>query len=113
MTVHAAKGLEFEKVFVVGLETGLFPHERLGDEKIDEEEERRLFYVAVTRAKNKLHLTHANFRTIFGSKNIQVPSEFLGDISDHLIENKSYADNYGGGFGEQGSGGKREFLIDF
>ncbi len=115
MTIHAAKGLEFDKVFVTGLETGLFPHERLDDSKIDEEEERRLFYVAVTRAKNHLFLTHASFRTIFGSKNTQIPSEFLGDISDHLIEQKSYADNYGWGKNsdEESRSSRREFLIDF
>jgi DNA helicase-2/ATP-dependent DNA helicase PcrA len=115
MTIHAAKGLEFDKVFVTGLESGLFPHERLDEAKIDEEEERRLFYVAVTRAKNHLFLTYTTFRTIFGSKNTQIPSEFLSDISDHLVEQKSYADNYGWGKNsdKETKEGRREFLIDF
>ena len=115
MTVHAAKGLEFEKVFVTGLETGLFPHEKLSEAKIDEEEERRLFYVAITRAKKNLFLTYTSFRTIFGSKNTQIPSEFLGDISEGLIQNKSYADNCGWGKNsdDESREGRREFLIDF
>ena len=86
MTVHASKGLEFKYVFITGLEDGLFPHER--DSKIDEdkEEERRLFYVALTRAKEKLFLSFANFRTIFGSCQINAPSEFLNDIPKDLLE---------------------------
>ena len=88
ITVHASKGLEFRVVFVVGLEEGLFPHERsLRAAKIEDmEEERRLFYVALTRAKEKLYLTHASMRTIFGSRNIATPSNFLYDIPPHLIE---------------------------
>ena len=87
MTVHAAKGLEFKYVFVVGLENGLFPHEKHNeDTDIDKEEERRLFYVAVTRAKEKLFLSFANFRTIFGSRNINAPSEFISDIPANLLE---------------------------
>ena len=86
MTVHASKGLEFKYVFITGLEDGLFPHER--DSKIDEdkEEERRLFYVALTRAKEKLFLSFANFRTIFGARQINAPSEFLNDIPKDLLE---------------------------
>jgi DNA helicase-2/ATP-dependent DNA helicase PcrA len=68
MTVHAAKGLEFGYVFITGLEEGLFPHERLDDGKTDQEEERRLFYVALTRAEKKIFLTYAHMRTIFGSR---------------------------------------------
>ncbi|MFA6257127.1 MAG: UvrD-helicase domain-containing protein [Candidatus Paceibacterota bacterium] len=88
MTVHASKGLEFKYVFITGLEDGLFPHERRdarqGSE--DSEEERRLFYVALTRAKEKLFLSFANFRTIFGSRSINTPSEFLADIPVDLLE---------------------------
>jgi DNA helicase II / ATP-dependent DNA helicase PcrA len=87
MTVHASKGLEFPYVFITGLEEGLFPHERLSEERIDEEEERRLFYVALTRAEKKLFLTYAHMRTIFGSQRINAPSSFLHDIRDELIEN--------------------------
>jgi DNA helicase-2/ATP-dependent DNA helicase PcrA len=88
MTVHASKGLEFKYVFITGLEDGLFPHERQDERetKEDQEEERRLFYVALTRAKEKLFLSFANYRTIFGSRQINAPSEFLSDIPADLIE---------------------------
>ena len=88
LTVHASKGLEFRAVFVVGLEEGLFPHDRASRAaKIeDAEEERRLFYVALTRAKERVYLTHASARTIFGSKNIATPSEFLYDIPEETID---------------------------
>jgi len=89
MTAHAAKGLEFEYVFITGLEENLFPHKKLNAGKIDErqsEEERRLFYVAVTRAKKKLYLSYASVRTIFGSKQVNAPSEFVFDIENELIE---------------------------
>lgn len=88
MTVHASKGLEFKYVFVTGLEDGLFPHERQNEGQTgeDREEERRLFYVALTRAKEKLFLSFANFRTIFGSRQINAPSEFIGDIPADLLE---------------------------
>ncbi len=88
LTVHASKGLEFRVVFVVGLEEGLFPHERSSrSTKIeDSEEERRLFYVAITRAKEKLYLINAQARTIFGQRNIALPSQFLYDIPSELIE---------------------------
>lgn len=85
MTVHAAKGLEFDTVFVSGLEEGLFPHEGMGDEERDEEEERRLFYVAVTRAKKHVYLTLARVRRIFGTDYLQEPSTFLQDIDQSLI----------------------------
>lgn len=87
MTIHAAKGLEFEYVFITGLEQDLFPHTR--DENLspeEAEEERRLFYVALTRAKKKLYLTYAAVRTIFGEQKINLPSEFLGDIDENLFE---------------------------
>ena len=86
MTVHAAKGLEFPIVFIVGLEEGLFPYESDFDESRDKEEERRLMYVAITRAREKLYLTYASYRTMFGSKNATLPSQFLSDIPGHLLE---------------------------
>lgn len=89
MTVHAAKGLEFDTVFVAGLEEGLFPHEGMSEEERDEEEERRLFYVAVTRAKSRLYLTFARVRRIYGTDYLQEPSSFLRDIDASLVE---YAD---------------------
>lgn len=90
MTIHAAKGLEFGVVFVTGLEHGLFPHER--DSKLtgaDAEEERRLMYVAVTRARRKLYLTYASMRTIFGMRDVRMPSEFLMDVPDEYIMRES------------------------
>ena len=85
MTVHASKGLEFKCVFVTGLEQDLFPHTKIGSEDHDEEEERRLFYVAITRAGERLFLTYAQMRTIFGSRQVNIPSEFLFDISEDLL----------------------------
>lgn len=85
MTVHAAKGLEFDAVFVTGLEEGLFPHEGMNEEERDEEEERRLFYVAMTRAKDRLYLTFARIRRIYGTDYLQEPSQFLRDIDASLI----------------------------
>jgi DNA helicase-2/ATP-dependent DNA helicase PcrA len=89
MTIHAAKGLEFPFVFITGLEEGLFPHERLDDTGIDHEEERRLFYVAITRAAKKLFLTYAHLRTIYGSQRVNVPSSFLNDISTEHVESSN------------------------
>jgi len=86
MTVHASKGLEFDYVFITGLEDGLFPHERFGEKKEDEEEERRLFYVALTRARKKVFLTYAGIRTIFGSQQVNTPSEFIYDIEDDFVD---------------------------
>lgn len=95
MTVHAAKGLEFDTVFVTGLEEGLFPHEGMGeDDDRDQEEERRLFYVAVTRAKKRLILTLAQMRRIYGTDYMSEPSSFLRDIDPLLIEYDE-ADQYG------------------
>ncbi len=85
MTVHASKGLEFDNVFVTGLEEGLFPHEKLGEDT-DDEEERRLFYVALTRARKRVVLTYSMVRTIFGTQSIQTASHFLEDIGEDLIE---------------------------
>lgn len=90
MTVHASKGLEFDYVFITGLEDGLFPHDRFGEKKEDEEEERRLFYVALTRARKKVFLTYAGIRTIFGSQQVNTPSEFIYDIEDEFIDSEDY-----------------------
>lgn len=90
MTIHAAKGLEFNVVFIAGLEQGLFPHERDAKQTgADGEEERRLMYVALTRARKKLYLTYASMRTIYGMRDIRMPSEFLMDIPPELIERDS------------------------
>lgn len=84
MTVHAAKGLEFPVVFIVGAEQGIFPHERSISEG-NKEEERRLFYVAVTRAKQRLFITHSMIRQRYGDIIRQVPSEFLKSIPSEFI----------------------------
>lgn len=92
MTVHAAKGLEFPYVFITGLEQDLFPHRRIGSGGVsreEEEEERRLFYVALTRAEKKLFLTYASIRTIFGSRQVNTPSEFLSDLDSAYVEEVS------------------------
>ena len=88
MTLHTAKGLEFPVVFITGLEDGLFPHSRSMEEGRQLEEERRLFYVGMTRAEQKLYLTSARFRRYFGNMDQQVsePSRFLQEIPADLIE---------------------------
>lgn len=85
MTIHSAKGLEFDNVFVVGLEEGLLPHSRSLLEKDSLEEERRLLYVAITRAKQRLFLSFATLRFLYGSRNNQSPSRFLSEIPERLI----------------------------
>lgn len=77
MTLHQSKGLEFKVVFLIGLEEGIMPHIRSIDDEQSLEEERRLMYVGVTRAKEELHLTYANYRSIFGRGSYTVPSRFL------------------------------------
>jgi len=80
MTLHAAKGLEFENVFIVGLEEGLLPHERSRDSDDELEEERRLFFVGMTRAKDNLHISYARERVFRGQYLRTVPSEFLYEV---------------------------------
>jgi DNA helicase-2/ATP-dependent DNA helicase PcrA len=85
MTVHASKGLEFDAVFITGLEQGLFPSLREGDSTRDPEEERRLFYVAVTRARTRLFLSYAHERLKYGERERTLPSEFIDDIDARLV----------------------------
>jgi len=87
MTLHSAKGLEFKIVFICGLEEGILPHSRSMLDASEMEEERRLMYVGVTRAKEKVYLLFTSERNIYGSTQINVPSRFLNDIPEHLIEN--------------------------
>jgi DNA helicase-2/ATP-dependent DNA helicase PcrA len=87
MTLHSAKGLEFKIVFIAGLEEGLMPHSRSMIDAREMEEERRLMYVGITRAKEKVYLLFTMERNIFGSTQINAPSRFLDDIPEHLIEN--------------------------
>ena len=86
MTMHAAKGLEFKVVFVVGVEEGLFPHRRALFEDSEMEEERRLMYVAITRAEEQLYLTHASSRTIYGKTQMNKRSRFLDEIPEDLLD---------------------------
>ncbi len=86
MTIHSVKGLEFNYVFVVGLEEGIFPHMNSLMESSELEEERRLCYVAITRAKDVLHLVNARHRTLFGKEQINPVSRFIGEINKDLIE---------------------------
>lgn len=87
MTLHTAKGLEFDQVFMIGIEQGTLPHVRAFDEPGGLQEERRLMYVGMTRAKQKLTLSHALQRTVFGSTASMAPSSFLSDIPPELLEN--------------------------
>jgi DNA helicase-2/ATP-dependent DNA helicase PcrA len=84
MTLHTAKGLEFPSVFIVGLEDGVFPHLRSLGEPDELEEERRLCYVGITRARQRLYLSHAWSRSLFGSTQYNPPSRFLKEIPEHL-----------------------------
>ena len=96
MTVHAAKGLEFSTVFVSGLEQGLFPLIRIDDTEDQMEEERRLFYVAVTRAMDRVYLLNAKYRRRFGAVNSTsfVQSDFLNEIDENVVKVKSYKSVY-------------------
>ncbi len=86
MTVHAAKGLEFHTVFVTGLEEGLFPHENSMNEYDGVEEERRLMYVALTRAKRRLYVTHAQSRMLHGQVRYHIASRFLDELPHDLVQ---------------------------
>ncbi len=85
MTLHNAKGLEFPVVFIIGLEDGVFPHYRSMGDQSELEEERRLLYVGVTRARQRLYLTHAWSRSLFGATSYNPPSRFLGEIPSELV----------------------------
>jgi DNA helicase-2/ATP-dependent DNA helicase PcrA len=113
MTLHSAKGLEFPVVFMIGLEDGVFPHLRSLTEPDQLEEERRLAYVGITRARQRLYLTHAWSRTLFGGTQYNPPSRFLDEIPAaliHDVEGHRRASRggrtYGGGWGR---GGGRSF----
>jgi DNA helicase II / ATP-dependent DNA helicase PcrA len=86
MTVHSAKGLEFDAVFLTGLEEGLFPHEQSANERDGLEEERRLAYVAITRARQRLYLSHAQTRMLHGQTRYNIPSRFLEEIPEGLLK---------------------------
>jgi DNA helicase-2/ATP-dependent DNA helicase PcrA len=96
MTMHSAKGLEFPHVFLVGFEEGLFPGMRAIGDMEEMEEERRLCYVAITRAKKTLTISHAKQRMLYGRTNAAMPSRFLKEIPESIIERKGsyYQSNY-------------------
>ncbi|BDT79639.1 UvrD-helicase domain-containing protein [Polynucleobacter yangtzensis] len=106
MTVHSAKGLEFTSVFITGLEEGLFPHENSVNEQNGLEEERRLMYVAITRAKERLYLSHTQSRMLHGQVRYNMPSRFLEELpSDSLkwLTPKARDARWGGGNTRSGS----------
>jgi DNA helicase-2/ATP-dependent DNA helicase PcrA len=111
MTLHSAKGLEFPVVFLIGLEDGVFPHLRSLTEPAQLEEERRLAYVGITRARRRLYLTHAWSRTLFGGTQYNPPSRFLDeipaplvrDVEGHRRASRSSGRRYGSG-GSSGGG---------
>ena len=98
MTLHAAKGLEFPVVFMVGLEEGLFPSGRASEDEAGLEEERRLAYVGMTRAMRKLFLTYAASRYSYGSRNYNMPSRFLTELGYNPYGSAGYKDEDGDGF---------------
>jgi DNA helicase-2/ATP-dependent DNA helicase PcrA len=111
MTLHIAKGLEFPVVFIVGMEDGVFPHFRSMTDTNELEEERRLAYVGITRAQQRLYLTHAWSRTLFGQTNFNPPSRFLAEIPAALVDARETEtrmrrpQRYGGGSTGGGGGG--------
>jgi len=100
MSMHAAKGLEFPVVFIAGMEEGLFPHSRSSEDTDELEEERRLFYVGMTRAERRLFLTSAARRRVFGEYQATEPSRFVDDVPAELVERiiPTFASSYQGTF---------------
>ncbi|MEM9610563.1 MAG: 3'-5' exonuclease, partial [Actinomycetota bacterium] len=95
MTLHSAKGLEFPVVFILGLEDGVFPHVRALTEPDELEEERRLCYVGITRARERLHLSYAWSRSLFGSTQYNPPSRFIGELPEELVEQRGQSRSSG------------------
>jgi len=122
MTLHTAKGLEFPTVFLTGLEDGVFPHSRSLDDGNELEEERRLAYVGLTRARERLYLSRALVRSAWGAPAHNPGSRFLGEVPDELVDwRRTEADQvhwqrpdlsragHGGGFGQPTAAGRRNF----
>ncbi len=104
MTLHSAKGLEFPVVFIVGMEEGLFPGNQVMYDPSEIEEERRLCYVGITRAKEKLYITNARTRMIYGNTSLTRPSRFINEIPEELVDSNLNAPQqpFYGGFSSQG-----------
>ncbi|MDP1818377.1 MAG: DNA helicase PcrA [Acidimicrobiales bacterium] len=123
MTIHAAKGLEFPAVFIIGMEDGVFPHLRAIGDPDELGEERRLAYVALTRAREHLYVTHAWSRTLYGGTQYNPPSRFLDEIPEELVDvseqrrpsrgGRTYGSG-GGGYGSRGAGvsSNRERVVE-
>jgi DNA helicase-2/ATP-dependent DNA helicase PcrA len=112
MTLHAAKGLEFPVVFIVGLEEGIFPLSRANEEADELEEERRLAYVGITRAKEQLYLTNANSRVLYGKSSYNRPSRFISEIDEGLLDYGGLAHGRDTSFNVQFSGSSARFTAD-
>lgn len=106
-TIHAVKGLEFPTVFICGLEDGIIPSSRVGEDGRSEEEERRLMYVAITRAKDKLYLTRSKSRYLYGHRDLTKPSRFIAELAPELgsAAKSDYSYRTGGYAGGYRSGG--------
>ena len=118
MTVHAAKGLEFDAVFITGLEEGLFPHESSASDRGGLEEERRLMYVAITRARKRLYISHSQPRMLHGQTRYNARSRFLDELPEACLrwitpKGGSFGSGLGGGFGGGFSGGAGGFGAGF
>jgi DNA helicase II / ATP-dependent DNA helicase PcrA len=100
MTLHNAKGLEFRAVFMIGMEEGIFPHARSLEEAMLEEE-RRLAYVGMTRAQERLTLTHASSRSLWGARNYNLPSRFIDELPDEAVEREQLRPTSWSGYGAQ------------
>lgn len=106
MTLHSAKGLEFPVVFLCGMEEGIFPHARTLMNESEIEEERRICYVGITRARRKLYLSNARMRTIYGRTTMYPPSRFLLEIPPEMLERQQRKmERYDSGYARQGSFG--------
>jgi DNA helicase-2/ATP-dependent DNA helicase PcrA len=113
MTVHTAKGLEFPVVFIVGLEDAIFPHASSIADVAEMEEERRLAYVAITRARERLYMTHALRRSLYGREQHNLPSRFLEEVPEQFVQTTGVGsagysgDSYRGGAGRRSASGSR------
>jgi DNA helicase II / ATP-dependent DNA helicase PcrA len=111
MTLHIAKGLEFPVVFIIGMEDGVFPHYRSMGDQAELEEERRLAYVGITRAQQRLYLCHAWSRTLFGTTSYNPPSRFLGEIPLELLRSLEGDEDEGSIIGAGGRSPIREAVV--